>query len=212
MASHRAVRYAARLRACTVEPIGRREGRAFILQHELLGTVGNAVIFFGLRDPTGKLWSVVGFGHGPHAAGGNLKYDIVLERGATRRRAPHNAASYLISRALVYGQRHLGWRTVKAFSDPRFGEAGIVYRAVGFQLCPPSRHGNAFRYGLVDGRRVLSDRAIYRRHGSHAGARAAGAMLVRTPARIAWEWRIDDGFSADDGKRAAALGRCDRKM
>jgi hypothetical protein len=51
MASHRSGRYAARLRACTVEPIGRREGRAFILQHELLGTVGNAVIFFGLRDP-----------------------------------------------------------------------------------------------------------------------------------------------------------------
>jgi hypothetical protein len=56
--------------------IGRREGRAFILRHELLGTVGNAVMFFGLRDPTGKLWSVVGFGHGPHAAGA----DIVLER------------------------------------------------------------------------------------------------------------------------------------
>jgi hypothetical protein len=206
MASHRAGHYARRLRACTVESIGRREGRAFIFQHELLGTVGNAVIFFGLRDPTGKLWSVVGFGHGPHAAGA----DIVLERGATRRRAPHNAASFLISRALAYGRRHLGWRTVKAFSDPRFGEAGIVYRAVGFAACPPSKHGNAFRYALVDGRRTLSDRAIYRRHGSHAGARAAGAAIVRMLARIAWEWRTANERTADGGKRAAAaLGRRD---
>jgi hypothetical protein len=201
MASHRSGHASRSLRACIVEPIGRREGRAFILQHELLGTVGNAVIFFGLRDPPGKLWSVVGFGHGPHAAGA----DVVLERGATRRRAPHNAASYLIARALAYGRRHLGWRTVKAFSDPRFGEAGIVYRAVGFAMCPPSKHGDAFRYGLVDGRRILSDRAIYRRYGSHAGARAAGAVLIRTPARVAWEWHAADRSSRDDSRRASMM-------
>ena len=97
---------------------------------------------------------------------------MVLERGATRRRAPHNAASYLISRALRHGRRELGWQTVKAYSDPRYGEAGLVYKAVGFRPCPPSKHGDASRYGLQDGKRVLSDRAIYRRHGSHAGARA----------------------------------------
>jgi hypothetical protein len=67
----------------------------------------------------------------------------VLERGATRRRAPHNAASFLISRALRYGRRHLGWQTVKAFSDPRFGEAGLVYRAVGFGSMPAARAGGA---------------------------------------------------------------------
>jgi hypothetical protein len=172
------------LRACTFGPIGRREARAFIIQRELLGTCGNAAIWFGLRDPSDRLLSVVGFGHGPHAAGG----DIVLERGATRRRAPRNAASYLISRALRYGAKVLGWRQVKAFSDPKFGEEGKVYRAVGFTRCPPSKHGNAFRYALVDGARVLGDREIYRRHGSHAAARAAGAEITRLPARVAWLW------------------------
>jgi hypothetical protein len=68
--------------------------------------------------------------------------------------------------------RYLGWRRVKAFSDPRFGEAGLVYRAVGFRPCPPSKHGNAFRYALVDNGKVLSDRAVYRRHGSQSAPRS----------------------------------------
>ena len=108
----------------------------------------------------------------------------MLERGYTRRRAPANAASYLISRALRLG----GWSHVKAYSDPRFGEQGLVYAAAGFKRCPPSRHGDPCRYALVEGGRVLSDRAIYRRHGSHAAARAAGATLIRVPARRAWQW------------------------
>jgi hypothetical protein len=99
-----------------------------------------------------------------------------------------NAASFLISRALRYGRRHLGWQTVKAFSDPRFGEAGLVYRAVGFRQCPPSKRGNGFRYGLAVGKRVLGDRQIYRRFGSMPAARAAGASIIRLPARIAWQW------------------------
>ena len=53
---------------------------------------------------------------GPHAAGG----DVVLERGYTQRRAPRNAASYLISRALRMG----GWATAKAFSNPPWARAG----------------------------------------------------------------------------------------
>jgi hypothetical protein len=168
-----------------VEPVDGREARAFILRHELLGTCGNATRFFGLRVPDGWLLSLVGFGHGPHSADGC----IVLERGYTRRRAPHNAASYLISRALRYGRRHLGWRIVKAYSDPRFGERGLVYRAVGFTQCPPSKHRNKFRYALVEGNKAISDRTIYRRYGSRAAARAAGAHLIRTPARVAWMWQ-----------------------
>ena len=130
---------------------------------------------------------MVGFGHGPHAAGGCA----VLERGATRRRAPHNAASYLIARALRHGRRELGLADGQGvLSDPRFGERGVVYKAVGFRRCPPSKHqGGSYRYALVDGDRMLSDRAIYLRHGSHAGARAAGATIVRVPARTAWLWQ-----------------------
>jgi hypothetical protein len=185
MANHRAGRYAQRLRACTVELMDRREARAFIVRYELLGTAGNCALWFGLRDPSGRVLSIVGFGHGAHASGGC----VVLERGYTKRRAPHNAASYLIARALRYGTRQLGWRSVRAYSDPRFGERGLVYAAVGFKLCPPSRHGDKHRYALVLGDKVLSDRAIYRRFGSHDAARAAGASISRLPARVAWEWR-----------------------
>jgi hypothetical protein len=182
MAAHRAGAH--QLRRCTVELVSRREARQFILRHEALGTCGNAWLWFGLRDPRERLLSFVGFGHGAHSSGGC----IVLERGATWRRAPHNAASYLISRALRYGRRNLGWQTVKAYSDPRFGEAGRVYKAVGFRQCPPSKHRTPWRYALQVGNRVLSDRAIYRRHGSHAAARAAGSTIVKLPPRTAWQW------------------------
>jgi hypothetical protein len=77
----------------------------------------------------------------------------------------------------------------KAFSDPRFDERGTVLAAVGFTRCPPSKHGTPFRYALAAGGRLLSDRAIYRRFRSMPGARAAGAQIVRVPARVAWHWR-----------------------
>ena len=186
MAAHRAGRDAVHLRSCTAEQIGKHEARSFILRYEALGTTGNCSTYFGLRHPRGHLLSVVGFGHGPHSAGSCA----VLERGATRRRAPHNAASYLIARALHHGRRYFGWQQVKAYSDPRFGERGLVYRAAGFMPCPPSRHGVPWRYGLQVGNQVLSDRAIFRRHGSHAAARAAGATIVRLPRRQAWECRL----------------------
>jgi hypothetical protein len=171
------------LRSCRVEPISRREAVGLIMKHERLGSMGNARLFFGLRAPCGRLLGVAGFGPGPHAAGG----DIVLERGCCAPEAPRNAASFLIARSLRYGRRHLGWRVVRAYSDPSFFEAGVVYRAAGFTRCPPSKHGDPCRYALVVGSRVLSDRAIYRKFGSHAAARAAGAMLIRLPARVAWQ-------------------------
>jgi hypothetical protein len=171
-----------KLRDCIVELIDRAEAIPFIRKHEHLGTSGNASRWFGLRDPLGRLLGVVGFGHGPHAAGA-----IVLERGACLPWAPRNAASHLIGRALRHGRRFLGWGTVKAYSDPRFGEAGLVYRAAGFRQCPPSRHGDRSRYALVVGGQVLSDRAIYRRFGSHAAVRAAGrcAGTASGPDRLA---------------------------
>lgn len=178
-----------KLRDCTVAPIERSEAAPFIRAHEHLGTVGNARWYFGLRCPAGRLLGVVGFGHGAHAAG--RVADAVLERGACLPGAPRNAASFLIGRALRYGRRVLGWATIRAYSDPRFNEEGRVYRAVGFVQCPPSKHGWGWRYALIVAGRVLSDRAIYRRFGSHAGARAAGAAIVRLPARVAWQWATE---------------------
>jgi hypothetical protein len=175
------------LRDCRIELIGRVEAMCFIVPNEKLGTMGNSVLFFGLRAPSDRLLSVVGFGHGAHAAG--TAADIVLERGWTSPQAPRNSGSYLIARALRYGRRFLGWRVVRAYSDERFGEAGILYKAAGFRLAPPSKHPNRFRWGLVQGRRTFSDRAIYRKHGSLGAARAAGARLVQLPLRMAWEWR-----------------------
>ena len=170
------------LRDCQVEPITRLEAAAIILPREHLGTLGSARIFYGLRIPDGRLIGALGFGHGANASGG----DIVLERGCCLPGAPRNSASFMIGRAIRHGRRLHGWRTIKAYSDPRFLEEGLAYRAAGFKPCPPSRHGDRSRYALVEGGRVMSDRAIYRRHGSHAAARAAGAAIVRLPARVAW--------------------------
>ncbi len=182
---HRIALGPVKLRQCRVEPISSRVGGPFIKAHEHLGTVGGCRWYFGLRCPGGRLLGVVGFGRGAHAGGRGA--DAVLERGACLPGAPRNAASFLIGRALRYGRRVLGWATIRAYSDPRFGEEGLVYRAAGFVRCAPSRHGWGWRYALVTAGRVLSDRAIYRRFGSHAAARAAGAAIVRLPARIAWE-------------------------
>jgi hypothetical protein len=185
MAAHRARADAERLRACKVELVGRREAVAVIVRHEHLGTMGNSSLFFGLRSPSDRLLSLVGFGNGAHAAGCGCH--AVLERGWTDPSAPRNSGSHLIGRALRYGRRYLGWRTVKSFSDPRFGEQGLLYRACGF-VPYKTKHLNRFRWGLVDGTRVLSDRVIYRKFGSLGAARAAGATLVQLPLRQGWLW------------------------
>jgi hypothetical protein len=62
VAAHRSRAHAQRLRACTVELVGRREAVAVIVRYEHLGTMGNATLFFGLRSPAGILLSLVGFG------------------------------------------------------------------------------------------------------------------------------------------------------
>jgi hypothetical protein len=83
---------AVELRACLVEPIPRGEAAPFIRRFEHLGSTGQATLWFGLRAPDGRLLGVVGFGHGPHAAGRGA--DAVLERGACAPGAPRNAASF----------------------------------------------------------------------------------------------------------------------
>jgi hypothetical protein len=155
-----------------------------IRKYEWLGTVGRARLFYGLHAPNGELLGVLGFGHGPHDA--SRCGALVLERGCTAPHAPPNAGSFLIGRALR-ALRKMGWRRFKAYSDPAAGETGAVYRAAGIRPCVPTKHGSwPWRYALRVGGRTMSDRAIYRRFGSHAAARAAGA-LVKVPARLAWE-------------------------
>jgi hypothetical protein len=174
------------LEGCTVAAISRDVACAVIKRFEWLGTVGRARLFYGLHAPGGKLLAVVGFGHGAHDGG--RCGALVLERGCTLPHAPPNAASFLIGRALRV-LRQAGWRRFKAFSDPSAGETGAVYRAVGFKPCAPTKHGKwPWRYALRVGGRLLSDRAIYRYFGGHAAARAAGATIVKVPARVAWEW------------------------
>jgi hypothetical protein len=170
------------LRSCRVELIGRVEAMALIMKFEPLRTLGQARLFFELRAPDSRLIGACGFGWGIN------RFDAcaVLERGFCTRDAPRNSASYLIGRALRYGRRFLGWRVVRAYSDERFGEAGIVYRAANFRPLP-SRHG-PYRYETICDGRQWSDRATRRRFGSHAAARAAGASIVCVPARRAWQW------------------------
>ena len=171
------------LRECVVEPITKAEAAALILRHEHLGTLGRANKFYGLRTPTGRLIGALGFGPGPLGGGACC---TVLERGCCVPGTPPNAPSYLIGRALRHGRRVHGWRTIAAYSDSRFGEAGIAYRAAGFKPYP-SKHGK-IRYGLVVGGAILSDRSIYRKFGSHGAARDAGAAVIALPARQAWQW------------------------
>jgi hypothetical protein len=79
----------------------------------------------------------------------------------------------------------MGWRQFKAFADPADGEAGAIYRALGWRPLAPT-HGKRWCHALIDAGRVMSDRAIYRRHGSHEAARASGALIVRRLARVGW--------------------------
>jgi hypothetical protein len=152
-----------------------------IKRFEWLGTIGRARLFYGLHGPDGELLGVVGFGHGAHDAG--RCGALVLERGFTMLHAPPNAATHLIGRALR-ALRQVGWRRFKAYSDPAAGETGAIYRAVGFRPHASTRW--PWRYALIVGSKKLSDRAIYRRFGGHAAARAAGATIAKVPARLAW--------------------------
>jgi hypothetical protein len=185
--AHRSRASAARLRRCSVEIIPRSEAVTLIRRYERLGSVGSCSTFVGLRDSAGSLLACVGFGNGPHSGGRGV--DAVLERGFTRRRAPRNSGSYLIGAALRFCRRTYGWGSVRSYTDPGLNERGIVLKAAGFTPCPPSRHGSPYRYALAVGGRLFSDRQIYRRHGSHAAARRAGAQIIKFPARVAWLWR-----------------------
>jgi hypothetical protein len=171
------------LEGCTVAPVPRDEACALIRPFEWLGTVGRCRLFFGLYSPARELIAVVGFGPGPGPGGAGKADELALERGVTLLHAPRNAATFLIARALR-ALRQQGFRAFKAYTDPAAGETGAIYRALGW-LRLPSRHG-PWRYALAIAGRSLSDRAIYRRFGSTAAARAAGAAIVRTPARVAW--------------------------
>ena len=156
-----------------------------IKRFERLGTIGRARLFYGLHGPDGEVLGVVGFGHGAHDAG--RCGALVLERGLTLLHAPPNAATHLIGRALR-ALRQMGWRRFKAYSDRAAGETGAIYRAAGFKPCAPTKHGKwRWRYAVIVSGRSLSDRAIYRRYGGHAAARAAGATIVKVPARVAFE-------------------------
>jgi hypothetical protein len=178
------------LKACTVEPIGPREATDLIMRFEPLRSMGRCSVFFGLRAPDGRLLGAVGFSNqGPHAAT-RADGTVNLGRGFCLPEAGANAGSFLIGRAIRWGRRWLGWRRVIAFSDPRFGERGGVYRGAGFVPSAPSKHGKAFRYGLIENGRVLSDRAIQRKFGSHKAAREADAIIVTIPARVRWEREI----------------------
>jgi len=47
-----------------------------------------------------------------------------------------------------YGRKYFGWKTVRAFFDPRFDEEGLLYRAARF-MTYKTKHPNTFRWGLV---------------------------------------------------------------
>ena len=127
----------ASLQGCSVGPVDPGEARTLIRSHEWLRTTSRARIYFGLRDPVGDVLAVVGFGHGPHAAGQGGA--LVLESDA-----PANAGTFLIGRALRL-LRKLGWRRFKAYSDPAAGETGVIYRALAWRPAS-SRHGKPWRY------------------------------------------------------------------
>jgi hypothetical protein len=111
----------------------------------------------------------------------------VLERGFTNAaRAAERGDEP--DRPRAPGARQAGWRRFKAYADVAAGETGAIYRAAGFQPCGPTKHGTwRWRYALMIGGKLWSDRAIYRRCGNHAAARAAGAMIIKVPARVAYE-------------------------
>jgi hypothetical protein len=189
VAHHRAGRYAQQLRACRVELIGRVEASSIIIEHEHLGTLGNSELFFGCARRMTACSGVIGFGNGAHAAGAAC--DAVLEQGWTSARAPRNSESHLIGRVLRYGRRYLGWKTVRAFSDPRFAEEGQLYRAVGFRQIR-TRHPNRFRWGMIRrscaqrSRDLPTPRWPRRRAGRRCEARsvaAAGGLGVARAGR-----------------------------
>jgi hypothetical protein len=172
----------ASLHGCSVVPISRTTAKRLIQLYEWLGTSGRARYFFGLEGPSGELLGAVGFGHGAHDA--SKCGALILERGCCVPHAPPNAASFLIGRALR-ALRKLGYQRFKAYADPAAGETGAIYAATGFRPVASTRW--PWRYALQVGAKVLSDRGIYRYFEGHAAARAAGAEIVKVPARSAWE-------------------------
>jgi hypothetical protein len=189
---------AASLDRYTVETITEAQALPLIVEHEWLGTAGQATIFVGLFAPTRELQGVACFGHGSTGA---IRQRIgakalCLVRGCCTPEAPANAASFLINNACRLMHRLTGVARFFAYCDPMAGEYGGVYQAAGWTYLGQGLYGSGSnrtrRYAVLAPGRDPSDPASWQttrvlrragRHLSFAEARAAGWQIASRAAK-----------------------------
>ena len=141
---------------CHVSLVTKEQAAPIILKYEWLQTMNKFMYGCGLFHEE-DLLGVVCFGIGPGTRSRYIcgeKYAhlaVCLERGACVHYAPHNSASYLISRATKLLHTEYGYKIFFAYSDPAAGETGTVYQACNWmsQGQSPGRFVND-RIGVLD--------------------------------------------------------------
>jgi hypothetical protein len=141
----------------SVSKIDQRSACLFVSQHHYAGGMGNAAIPFGLFDnPTSKLMGVIAF-HAPISENvrasvfGEDHKDSVIElhRMAIHPDAPHNTATWFISRALDALKEHKPkYKAVISMADTTEGHDGTVYQAANADYYGTTGKATFYRDGM----------------------------------------------------------------
>jgi hypothetical protein len=175
------------LALCRVEKISNAEAKNLILVHEWLASMPRRAQSYGLRTPTGALLGATVFGHTmspeSHDLCGkeNRSKAICLLRGACVPYAPHNAASFLISRAVRMASQDHGWTVFFAYADSEAGESGQLYRALNWLRIQDTR---AVENYIMPGGESVAERTLRHRQMTRADViEAGGEVITRAPKR-----------------------------
>src|SRR5579872_889113 len=132
---------AADFKNAVVREIALADARNLIVANEWLGNLGSAehawglffgdylagVVCFGSTAGTKVRSSVCGKEHADKV--------VTLVRGCCEHWAHPHSASYLITQACKLMVKKVGAHVFVAYADPRAGEVGVVYQAVGWLFC-----------------------------------------------------------------------------
>jgi len=89
--------------------------------------------------------------------------------------APHNAASFLISRACKMAAVDKGWRIFFAYADPEAAELGTMYQACNWLYI--GNTAETENYEMPDGT-ILSERSLRHRKTTKRDVIDAGAETI----------------------------------
>lgn len=125
----------------------------FIARYEWLGKMGYAARWVFTARYNGKLGGVVVLSEPIGYSNYGMKYEALIQRGASAAWTPKNLGSRLVMFACKWMVQNTDKRLFVAYSDPEAGEIGTIYQACNFDYLG-GHFGTRHTYELPNGRSV----------------------------------------------------------